>query len=68
MLRDLGYRQYRVRHHGDVARVEILPEEFARAIGEDREALVEGIRSAGYLYVSLDLGGYRTGSMNETRS
>jgi uncharacterized protein len=68
VLRDLGYRQYRVRHHGDVARVEILPEEFARAIGPDREVLIAGIRAAGYQYVSLDLGGYRTGSMNETRS
>ena len=65
VLRDLGYKQYRVRHHGTVARIELLSEELARAVLEDREEIVRGVREAGYTYVSLDLAGYRTGSMNE---
>ena len=66
VLRDLGYQQFRVRHHGTVARIELLPEDFHRAVSTDREAMTRGIRAAGYLYVSLDLTGYRTGAMNET--
>jgi pyridinium-3,5-biscarboxylic acid mononucleotide sulfurtransferase len=62
-LRGLGYRGFRVRHHGEIARlevpVELLPEFVAR-----REELVAGIKAAGYSYVALDLEGYRTGSMN----
>lgn len=68
VLRDLGYQQFRVRHHDTVARVELLPEDFDRAVSRDRVALTQGIRAAGYLYVSLDLTGYRTGAMNETLS
>jgi pyridinium-3,5-biscarboxylic acid mononucleotide sulfurtransferase len=66
VLRGLGLRQYRVRHHGDVARVEVDPrdlEELARS--PLREKVVESIKAAGYLYVALDLQGYRTGSLNE---
>lgn len=66
VLRELGYQQFRVRHHGTVARIELLPEDFHRAVSTDREAMTRGIRAAGYLYVSLDLTGYRTGAMNET--
>ena len=65
VLRELGYRQYRVRHHGTVARVEILPDEFTKAMTLDRDRIVEGVRAAGYTYVALDLQGYRTGSLNE---
>lgn len=65
VLRDLGYRQYRVRHHGTVARIELLAEELVRAATIDREQIVRGVRAAGYTYVSLDLVGYRTGAMNE---
>ena len=65
VVRDLGYRQFRVRHHGDVARVELEPEDLPRAVGMDREAIVEGVRRVGYRYVALDLVGYRTGSLNE---
>ena len=65
VLRDLGYQQFRVRHHGTVARIELLPDEFHRAVTEDREAISQGVRAAGYLYVSLDLTGYRSGAMNE---
>ena len=65
VLRELGYRQFRVRHHETVARIELLPEDFMRAVSVDRDKIAEGIRAAGYTYVSLDLNGYRTGSMNE---
>jgi uncharacterized protein len=64
-LRRLGYRQFRVRHHGDVARVELPAEDLARAVGRDRAAIDAGIREAGYTYVALDLRGFRSGSMNE---
>ena len=65
VLRALGFRQFRVRHHGDVARVELLPDDFASAVAQHRDAIVGGIRAAGYVYVALDLRGYRSGSMNE---
>ncbi len=65
VLRGLGFRQFRVRHHDTVARLELPPEDFARAVGE-RQAISAGIRAAGYLYVSLDLLGYRSGAMNES--
>jgi uncharacterized protein len=47
-----------------VARIELLPDDFARAMGGDRERIATGVRAAGYTYVSLDLTGYRSGSMN----
>lgn len=65
VVRGLGYRQFRVRHHGDVARVEVDPGDLTRAAGADRDAIVEGLRAVGYRYVALDLAGYRTGSLNE---
>jgi pyridinium-3,5-biscarboxylic acid mononucleotide sulfurtransferase len=65
VLRDLGFRQCRVRHHGEVARVEVEPGELERAAGEAREAIVAGLRAAGFTYVALDLAGFRSGSMNE---
>ncbi|WP_461393620.1 ATP-dependent sacrificial sulfur transferase LarE [Deferrisoma sp.] len=64
-LRALGLRVLRVRHHGDVARLEVGPDEFARVAGELREAVVRLVKAAGYAYVALDLQGYRTGAMNE---
>lgn len=61
-----GFRQVRVRIHGNLARIEILPEEFLKIMEEDcRENLVRHLKSCGFLYVTLDLQGYRTGSMNE---
>ncbi len=64
-LRRLGLRQVRVRHHEQVARIEIDPAEFPRLLdGELRERLVAEVRAAGYAYVTLDLQGYRTGSLN----
>lgn len=65
-VRDLGFKQFRVRHHGDVARLELEPADLARALDPDlRRAIVRGLREAGYRYVSLDLEGYRSGSLNE---
>jgi len=65
-LRDLGVGQLRVRHHGPIARIEIGPEAFARLLETGvREKVVAKLKKLGYLYVTLDLAGYRTGSMNE---
>ena len=64
-LYSIGIRQYRVRSHGDLARIEVLPEDFGRLTEEKtRTALTEYYKKLGYKYVSLDLTGYRTGSMN----
>ncbi len=61
-----GLKQFRVRIHKDLARLEILPEDFFRVLEEDvRTELVNQLKSYGFSYVSLDLQGYRTGSMNE---
>ena len=66
LLLDLGFHQVRVRIHGSIARIEILPEEFARLLAEDvRETVYRTLRELGFSYVTMDLGGYRTGSMNE---
>jgi uncharacterized protein len=62
----LGFRVCRVRHHGDVARVELGPDEMARALEPaTRDAIVGGLKTVGYRYVTLDLQGYRMGSLNE---
>ena len=63
VLRGLGVLGGRVRHHGDVARVEVPPDQLAWAFSQ-REALVVGLKAAGYLFVALDLEGYRLGSLN----
>ena len=63
-LRGLGFSGFRVRHHGDIARLELQLDDLARAV-ELRETIVEQLRSLGYLYVTLDLQGFRSGSMNE---
>ncbi len=62
-LRALGFRQVRVRHYGDTARVEVDTADLARAV-EAREAVVPAVRSAGYRYVTLDLEGFRSGNLN----
>lgn len=65
-LRALGFGQLRVRHHGDVARIEIIPEEFDKIMRPAvLSKVVAALKKRGYLYVTLDLAGYRTGSMNE---
>ncbi len=63
-LRDLGFQELRVRHHGQVARIEVPVEYFERLL-ERREEIVSGLKAAGYAYVTLDLQGFRSGSMNE---
>ena len=66
VLRDLGFRIFRVRHHDIVARLEIARAEMPRALDPDiNAALVSRLKALGYQYVSLDLQGYRTGSLNE---
>jgi len=62
-LRALGFRQLRVRHYGDMARIELDADELARAV-EMREQLVAAVRGAGYTYVTLDLEGFRSGNLN----
>ena len=65
-LRDLGFRIFRVRHHDALARIEIARDEMARALEPDvNAAIVREIKAAGYRHVTLDLQGYRTGSLNE---
>ncbi len=64
-LLELGFHQLRVRIHDRLARIEVMPEEFP-ALLEKREAVAEAFRSYGFAYVTMDLQGYRTGSMNET--
>ncbi len=65
-LRDLGFRQVRVRHHGEVARIEVPPEDIAKLVQPDMARRVaERLRALGFAFVSVDMLGYRTGSMNE---
>jgi len=63
-LRALGFRQLRVRYHGDVARLEIEIADMARAL-ENREAIVKAGRSHGFTFVALDLAGFASGSLNQ---
>src|ERR1700686_4034977 len=68
-LRDLGFRQFRVRLHDKLARVEISPDEMPLAFSKDMAAkIAQRLKSAGFTYVALDLEGYRQGSLNETLS
>ncbi len=65
-VRSLGFRQFRVRHHDRLARLELAPDEMARLWENGRhEAIVKRFRELGYGYVTLDLQGYRSGSANE---
>ena len=60
IMKFLGFHQYRARHHGDICRLEVAPEDIPRAASaETRAALVLGVREAGYRHAALDLGGYR---------
>ena len=66
-LRDLGFRQFRVRLHEKLARVEIAPEELSRAMSPEVAASIAArLKAAGFTYVALDLEGYRQGSLNES--
>jgi len=66
ILREMGFKQCRVRHHGDVARIELEPEDMDAMLAPDaRNLVLHRLRAVGYTYVALDLAGYRTGSLNE---
>lgn len=66
LLRELGFHQLRVRHHDNIARIEVERSEVARLIEDEMSRIVtDGLRTIGYTYVTVDLLGYRTGSMNE---
>jgi uncharacterized protein len=68
-LRALGFRQFRVRLHDKLARVEIAPDEMPRALAPEMAAAIANrLKAAGFAYVALDLEGYRQGSLNETLS
>ncbi len=62
-LKAVGFTQVRVRHHGDVARIEVEPSEIPRLV-EERDRVVHLLRETGYKFVSVDLEGYTTGSLN----
>ena len=65
-LHGLGLRQLRVRHHGSIARIEVEPEDLARLVNDDvRTAITRYFKSIGYTYVTIDLEGFRSGSLNE---
>ena len=67
LLRDLGFRQVRVRHHDKIARIEVERTELPRLLEDQISRVVtDGLRKIGYMYVTVDLLGYRTGSMNES--
>ena len=67
-LHRMGFRQVRVRHHGILARIEVERSEIPRLLTDGvREEAVRALKAAGYLYVTVDLQGYRTGSLNEER-
>ena len=67
LLRDLGFRQVRVRYHDNIARIEVERTELPRLFEDQISRVVtDGLRKIGYMYVTVDLLGYRTGSMNES--
>jgi uncharacterized protein len=67
-LKSAGFRQCRVRHHGEVARVEVPPGDLGRLLADEgaRRRVVDGVKAAGYRFVAADLQGYRLGSLNES--
>lgn len=65
VLTDLGFRQVRVRHHGDVARIEVAHDDVAKVVERTVE-VTEGVRAAGFAHVTVDLDGYRQGSLNSS--
>ena len=68
-LKGLGLKQLRVRHHGTVARIEVPPEDFARLLSDEtRNEITRRFKAIGYPYVTIDLNGFRSGSMNEVLS
>ena len=67
LLLDYGFHQVRVRIHGLLARIEIMPEEFPKLLEQNvREDIAKKFKEYGFTYVTMDILGYRMGSMNET--
>lgn len=67
VLQGMGFSQYRVRHHGELARLELVPQEFQAAVDRHAE-LVAALRACGYTFITLDLAGFRSGSLNPAPS
>lgn len=65
IIRSYGFQQFRVRHHNNLARIEILPDDFGKLL-EVREIIYHRFKELGYAYIAMDLLGFRSGSMNET--
>ena len=66
ILRQYGFCQFRVRSHGDLARIEFLPQEMDKVFDESfRNTVISEFKKIGFIYITLDLAGYRSGSMNE---
>ena len=65
LLRELGFRQFRVRHHDTVCRIEVEPQDIPRLV-ELRDQVNARFKELGYTYVTVDLEGYRSGKMNDT--
>ena len=61
ILRNKGYKQYRIRHHDDLCRIEVDPTDFERLLA-DRDTLIPALKATGYRHITLDISGYRTGS------
>lgn len=69
LLRDLGFVEFRVRHHDQVARIEVPPGEIGKIVAEPlRSTVVEKLKSLGFRFVAVDLQGFRSGSLNESLS
>jgi len=65
-LKGLGFNQVRVRHHGQIARIEIEPQEFSKIVEKaTKEKIINAFKKFGFIYIALDLAGFRSGSMNE---
>ena len=64
VFKEMDFGQLRVRHHDDVARIEVDPDEFEEVLA-NRDQIIEALQELGYTYVTLDLAGFRSGSMNE---
>ncbi len=65
VIKDEGFRQYRVRHHGDLARIELLPQDIKRLLDKSlREKIHAELKKIGFSYITIDLKGYKTGNMN----
>jgi uncharacterized protein len=67
VLKNLGFNQVRVRHHGNIARIEIPSKDMKKILGSEiKSMVVKSLKKLGYIYITLDIEGYATGSMNKT--